>query len=150
MMRRIGGMLVLVGLVGASPAAAQRAVVAPRASLLFASAPSVVEADTSGIRPTYWKEGAILTGVPVGSQADRILVVTVGAEENDGDCDLALGSASATYGGIVMSKAVTRVSNTSSWRACNAIFYLLNPPTGTANVVVNFPTTTASATGRSG
>ena len=66
MMRRIGGVLAVVGLVGASPAAAQRAVVAPRASLLFASAPSVVEADTSGIRPTYWKEGAILTGVPVG------------------------------------------------------------------------------------
>lgn len=86
-----------------------------------------------------------ITGVPVGSQADRILVVTVGAEENNGDCNLGLASASATYGGIVMSKAVNRVSNTSSWRACNGIFYLLNPPAGTANVVINFPTTAAGA-----
>jgi len=80
-----------------------------------------------------------ITGVPVGSQADRILVVTVGAEENNGDCNLGLASASATYGGLVMSKAVTGVSNTNSWRACNGIFYLLDPPTGTADVVIDFP-----------
>jgi hypothetical protein len=86
-----------------------------------------------------------ISGVPVGSQANRILVATVGAEENDGDCNLNLASATASYGGALMTKAVTRVSDTSSWRACNAIFYLLNPPTGTANVVINFPTTTASA-----
>jgi len=87
-----------------------------------------------------------ISGVPVGSQADRILVVTVGAEENNGDCNLGLASASATYGGLVMSKAVNRVSNTSSWRACNGIFYLLNPPTGTADVVINFPTTAGTGT----
>jgi len=107
-----------------------------------------VTVDATSIRTAC--EGAAansitLPGVAVGSQADRILVVTVGAEENDGDCDLSLGSASASYGGIVMSKAVTRVSDTSTWRACNAIFYLLDPPAGTANVIVNFPATTASA-----
>ena len=83
-----------------------------------------------------------IPGVPVGAQADRILVVAVGAEEDNADCNLALASASATYGGTVMSKAVTMISNPSSWRSCNGIFYLLNPPTGTANVVIDFPTTT--------
>ena len=68
-----------------------------------------------------------LASVVVGSQANRILVVEVGAEEDNADCDLALASATATYGGVAMSKAVTKVSDTTTWRSCNGIFYLLNP-----------------------
>jgi hypothetical protein len=40
-----------------------------------------------------------------------------------------------------MAKAVTRVSHTTGARTCNGIFYLLNPATGTADVIVNFPVT---------
>jgi hypothetical protein len=107
-----------------------------------------VEIDASSIRSAcVGTAGDTITisSVPVGSQADRILVVTVGAEEDNADCNLGLASATATYGGVAMSKAATMVSNTSSWRSCNGIFYLLNPPTGTANVVVTFPATTGTA-----
>ena len=82
-----------------------------------------------------------LAGVPVGSQANRILIVSVGAEEDNGDCNLSL--ASVTYGGAPMTLAKSELSGLNNWRACNGIFYLLNPPTGSANVIVNFPTTVA-------
>jgi hypothetical protein len=42
-------------------------------------------------------------------------------------------------------RAVTAVSDSSSWRACNAIFYLLDPPSGTDNVTVTFPSATPDA-----
>jgi hypothetical protein len=103
--------------------------------------------DNASVRSTcVGTEGDTITvpNVPVGSQPDRILIVTVGAEEDNADCNLALASATATYGGTFMQKAVTALSGTSSWRACNGIFYLVNPPTGTANVVINFPTATGT------
>ena len=113
------------------------------------SCPSgTVEIDVSSIRSACVGTAGdtiTITSVPVGSQADRILVVTVGAEEDNADCNLGLASATATYGGVAMSKAATMVSNTTSWRSCNGIFYLLNPPTGSANVVVTFPATTGTA-----
>jgi hypothetical protein len=73
------------------------------------------------------------------------LLVTVGAEENDADCNLAGAGAGVTYGGVSLQRAVTAVSGTSSWRACNGIFYLLAPPSGTASVVITFPSATSSA-----
>ena len=91
----------------------------------------------------------IIPSVPVGNQADRILVVSVGAEDSTNDCDLA--SATALYDGTPMVLAVSAVSDTTSWRACNGLFYLINPPTGTGDVVMTFadnfgsPTATRTA-----
>jgi hypothetical protein len=81
-------------------------------------------------------DSVTLPGVAVGSQSDRVLVVTAGAEENDSDCDFAHVDAVATYGGVAMQKAATAVSDLSSWRTCSAVFYLLAPPAGSADVVV--------------
>jgi hypothetical protein len=83
-------------------------------------------------------------GVAVGQQPGRILVVAVGGEEDDGDCDLAAAAASVTYAGMPMTLAVSEVSGVSSWRACNALFYLIDPPTGVAEVVVDFPQASAT------
>ena len=80
--------------------------------------------------------------VTVDSGSNQMLVVSVGAEEPDDDCDLA--AASVTYGGQAMVAAVTSVSDSTRWRTCNGTFYLTNPPAGTANVKVQFPTTTGS------
>jgi hypothetical protein len=82
--------------------------------------------------------------VPVGSQPDRVLVVTAGAEEGNADCNLAHASASAKYGALNMTLATAAVSDTSGSRTCNAIFYLLSPPAGTQNVVVTFPNAKSS------
>jgi hypothetical protein len=69
--------------------------------------------------------------------------VTVGAKEDDTDCDLNHATASVSYAGVPMARAVATRSDTSNWRACNGIFYLHNPPVGTANVTITFPSTTA-------
>lgn len=45
--------------------AAQRAMPAPHASVLFSPAPETA-ADSTNVHPTYWKEGALLGGIPVG------------------------------------------------------------------------------------
>jgi hypothetical protein len=84
-------------------------------------------------------------GVVVGTQSNRLLVVTVGAEEADTDCNLASAMASVRYGQAILTRAVSAVSDTSSWRACNGIFYLLDPPSGVVDVVINFPTSVAGA-----
>ncbi len=109
---------------------------------------SSVAIDTNSIRNNCaGGAGDTLTvaSIPVGTQANRILVVGVGAEANNADCDLALSQVSVTYAGRTLTRAVSRVSSTSSWRACNGIFYLLNPPSGTANAVINFATNTSGA-----
>jgi hypothetical protein len=89
-------------------------------------------------------DSVTLLDVTVGTQANRILVVTAGGEENDADCDLAHPDASATYGGLPLQTAVTSVSDLNEWRTCSAIFYMLAPPSGTADVVITFPRTTSS------
>ncbi len=85
-----------------------------------------------------------IPAVPVGAQANRILVVTVGAEENDRDCDLASPQVAVRYGITPLTRAVAALSDTNSWRTCNGVFYLLNAPTGTADVVVTFPSATSN------
>ena len=49
-----------------------------------------------------------------------ILIVTVGGEENDEDCDLGDPSASAFFGADEMSLASSTISGTEGWRACSA------------------------------
>ncbi len=101
-----------------------------------------IEIDASSIRSVCGGEPGdtlVIPDVPVGGQANRALIVTVGAEEGDADCDLGHADASVTYAGLTLTKAVTTVSDTSGWRACNGIFYLLSPPPGTADVAVTFP-----------
>ena len=86
-----------------------------------------------------------IADVTVGAQSNRILVVTAGAEENNDDCDLADIAATATYGGIALQKAETAVSDVDLYRTCNAVFYLLDPPSGMQDVVVQWPTAAGSA-----
>ncbi len=109
-------------------------------------ADAVVQVDASSARSACGGGASnrlVVPGVSVGTQPDRILVVAAGAEDDDSDCDL--GGASATYGDLPLVRAVTAVSDSSSWRACNAIFYLLDPPSGTDNVTVTFPSATPDA-----
>jgi hypothetical protein len=72
------------------------------------------------------------------------LIVTVGAEENDRDCDLASSQSTVRYGATLLTRAAAALSDTSSWRTCNGVFYLLNPPSGTADVVVTLPSATSN------
>jgi hypothetical protein len=107
-----------------------------------------VEVDTDSIKSARGESAAdtlTISGVTVGSQANRILIVTVGAEEDNADCDLSHAAATVTYGGQPLQKAVSAVSDVVAYRTCNGIFYLLNPPTGTADVAITFPSTVGSA-----
>ena len=124
----------------------------------FAAAPTTTSTTTTTLPPSNvnvdaasarWACGGgpsdrfVIPGVTVGTEPDQILVVAVGAEEDDGDCNLA--KASATYDGQPLELAVAALSDTSSWRACNGIFYLLDPPSGSGNVVVTFSSDTGGA-----
>jgi hypothetical protein len=104
--------------------------------------PAPVGIDTSSIKSVCDgtpADSLVIPSVTVGTWLDRVLVVTVGAEEDDADCNLASSQASVKYGALALTRAAAAVSGSSSWRACNGIFYLLNPPAGTANVTINFP-----------
>lgn len=61
---RILSVLLLASVVPVRGLTAQRAMIAPRASVLFtpASAPT----EPAPVHPTYWKEGALLGGIPLG------------------------------------------------------------------------------------
>jgi hypothetical protein len=74
-----------------------------------------------------------------------MLVVTVGAEENDSDCNMADSSMLVRYAGLRLTLAVSALSGTNGWRGCSGVFYLLNPPAGTANVDVTFPAKVGNA-----
>ncbi len=80
--------------------------------------------------------------VSVGTQPNRVLVVEVGAEENDADCDLS--RAAVSYAGLPLTLAIAASSDSNSWRTCNGIFYLSNPPSGAASVDILFPAAASS------
>ncbi|TFH23861.1 MAG: hypothetical protein E4H03_05160, partial [Myxococcales bacterium] len=86
----------------------------------------------------------VLPAVTVAARTGRILVVTVGAEETDQDCDLTGPGAAVRWAGVALDRAVSTVSPSDSFRACNGIFYLIDPPAGTADVEIDFPQTTTS------
>ena len=86
----------------------------------------------------------VIEDVTVQDQPDRVLVVTVAAEENNDDCDLADEEASVTFDGEALELAVAAVSDTEGFRACTGLFYLLDPPTTTADVEIEFPTAAGS------
>ena len=79
-----------------------------------------------------------IADVPIGTEANRILLAFAGCEENDADCDI--GAVTATFAGQPMQRAVANVSKLTSWRMSSGIFYLLNPPTGsTDDVTFTYP-----------
>jgi hypothetical protein len=86
-----------------------------------------------------------IANVPVPSLPNRMLVVTVGAEENDADCNMAHADMVVSYAGQRLTLAISALSGTTSWRSCNGVFYLLNPPAGTANVSITFPARVGNA-----
>jgi parallel beta-helix repeat protein len=103
---------------------------------------AAIEVDASSIKSECGDSvGSTLTipDVTVGAQSNRILIVTAGAEAGTANCDLSGVGAAATYGGQPMQRAVSAVSDLSGYRACNGLFYLLDPPMGTANVEITFP-----------
>lgn len=71
----------------------------------------------------------------VASGTDRVLVVMMTAQYNN----LGGFTASATYDGAAMSEVVTDIQTLTSpqryWRS--SIWYLVNPPVGTANIVIS-------------
>jgi len=85
-------------------------------------------------------DAVTIPAVTVGAQADRILVVTVGAEDGDGDCDLGAAQSVVYWGEHPLERAVAAVSDYHAQRTCNGIFYLLDPPAGTADVRIELPT----------
>lgn len=69
------------------------------------------------------------------SGSDRALVVFIGRGHNSGQF-LWWDGSTVTYGGVAMTRLVTTQSNT-----LGAIYGLLNPTSGTANISVNVKTT---------
>lgn len=102
---RIGAVVLLLSGVGASSGAAQRPALFPRPSSLFVPAPASGP-DSVTIHPTYWKEGALIGGIPMailGGIAGHGLCEWSDGTGND-DCVMAtLGTAvlSGLVGGIV-------------------------------------------------
>lgn len=93
---RIRTLVVLGTLLAAAPLAAQRRVTAPAPSPLFRT--RALLPDSTHIRPTYWKEGALVVGIPVG------LVAASGSYSLCRDSDTAGPhhcTASAIGGGIL-------------------------------------------------
>jgi hypothetical protein len=101
--------------------------------MVTAPAAMPIEIDTGSIVSTCGGKAADVLTIPsvsVDAQPKRILVVTVGAEEDDDDCDLGHSEAVVTYGEWPLELAVASVSDRHGHRACNSIFYLLSPPVG--------------------
>lgn len=76
----------------------------------------------------------------VGANGQRLLIVCVSIAQSSG------AVTSATFNGVAMTKAINKVLVSGSNYEC-AIFYLVNPPTGTYNVVVNFSASSNYAVG---
>ena len=93
----------------------------------------------------------------IGTQADKVLVVTIAAEENDDDCDLGTAATvSFVVGGTpyYLTLGASGESDLVSWRMCAGIWYMLEagldtacsstyPCTGIVNA--NFPITGSTA-----
>ncbi|HEX7919084.1 MAG TPA: hypothetical protein VF454_06740 [Gemmatimonadales bacterium] len=85
---------------GSSSLAAQQAALRPRPSSLFV--PPGAVADTTQLAPTYWKEGALIGGIPMailGAIAGHDLCEWSDGTGND-DCILATVGTAALSGGV--------------------------------------------------
>ena len=69
----------------------------------------------------------------VGNGTNRLLVVTVGLEHDPGEHTVS----GVTYGGQGLTKIRGDIANPGSTEAHAELWYLLNPPSGAANVVVS-------------
>ena len=94
-------------------------------------------------RPSTWRRAshasAGTTGTTlawsqtVGAQSNRILLVVASAEHTTPSCS----TTSVTYGGVAMTEigdTTTTTGSNGGNRDCVSLWYMLNPPTGTATV----------------
>ena len=81
----------------------------------------------------------------VGAQSNRILLVSASEEHS-----LACSTTGVTYGGVpmILIGDITTTGVVGPNRDCVSLWYMLNPPTGTANVVATMtPSTTTALSG---
>lgn len=94
-------LMVVSGLVlGSSSLAAQQSALRPRPSSLFV--PPAVAADSVKLAPTYWREGALIGGIPMailGGIAGHDLCEWADDAGND-DCMLATVGTAVLSGGV--------------------------------------------------
>ena len=94
-------------------------------------------------------EDIVLPDVSVESGLTDTLVVTAGAEDPSGDCDMSAPGAGARWGGTPLQLAASAIAPAGDTWVCSAIFYLHAPPPGRADVQIRFPSAlSAAATGR--
>ena len=88
-------------LVLASPLAAQQASLRPHPSSLFV-APATVAADSLHLPPTYWKEGALIGGVPMAVLGGLAFHGLCEWNDESGDANCAAAAAGgALFSGIL-------------------------------------------------
>ncbi|HEY5059542.1 MAG TPA: hypothetical protein VII51_11060, partial [Gaiellaceae bacterium] len=103
--------------------------------------------DGSTVVTTSLASGTTLSwSQTVGSQPNRILLVSA-SMENSVSCS----TTSVTYGGVAMVKigdTTTTLGNGGGNRDCVSLWYMIDPPTGTATVVATLtPSTTTALAG---
>ncbi len=99
-----------------------------------------IEIDPTSITDSC--EGATGSGlrigsVSVGNQPNRVLVVTLAGRDDDADCDFAAPGVVVSYRGRTLAHAASAFSAFSGSRVCNGLFYLVDPPSGTGDVLVS-------------
>ncbi len=110
------------------------------------NAPAAPSVDMSTQAVIGAASGTTLTwSQTVGSQSNRILLVSA-SQENSVTCS----TTGVTYGGTAMVKIgdITTTGVVGPNRDCVSLWYMLNPPTGTANVIATTtPSTTTALSG---
>jgi hypothetical protein len=102
------------------------ACVAPGSGVITFDAASAQAGSSSGSTSLTWSHTVTSAG------SDRILIVGVGVDQNQSCCRTVTG---VTYGGVSMAVVPSGIS-TNANRTRSELWYLVNPPTGTNNVVV--------------
>ena len=91
----------------------------------------------------------VLPGVTVASGLTGTLIVTAGAEDPNGACDMSAPGAGASWGSTPLKLAASTIAPAGDTWVCSAIFYLHAPTPGTADVQVRFSSAmNPAATGR--
>jgi hypothetical protein len=111
-------------------------------------APDAIAIDLNSIKSACGGPSADTLTIPavtVAGWTNRALIVSVGAKEDNADCNMAHANMNVSYRGTRLTLAVAGLSDTSGFRACDGVFYMLNPPVGTGDVTITFPATTGTA-----
>lgn len=95
-------------------------------------APLTIQRDGATTTSTAQAASSITFSHTVNTQSNQILVVTSGIED-----DATTAITGITYNGVALTSSV----NTTNSNRRAEIWYLLNPPTGTANVVITYAAT---------